>query len=342
MSNKNLILSALFVISLVALGSVLWVNNVGINFGASFCTTAPVLSSVKGEKRCRRIFMMYNSSKLEERWVKHLSEWGPRPCEQTRKEMDEVMTWIDTTSRQDAKKIADLTGKIFSWFTYRLECDGEEPRIIEESIEPLASVLRDPRGVCDGFPPEDIGSLKFLILGKPWVPKQKIVLIDFGASLWASGGGRASQNWFWEEYLKIGFEFQGMYMFEVTHHSLPEIYNPVPRDLLPRFHYYNFPISPEPNAQFHAWTFVDNIPRRGDEYVAVKLDIDTQDVEEKLVEELISPGYADRVPHEFFFEHHVGIPEMQKFWGKCRGTVQDTYKIFLNLRQKGVRAHAWP
>lgn len=296
----------------------------------------------QGEKRCQRIFLRYNSSNLEKRWLQKLASWGPNPCEQTRKDKEEIMMWLDATTGQDARNIALHKGRIFSWFTYRLECDGEEPRVVEEAIEPLASVLRDPRGVCDGFPPEDIGSLKFLILGKPWIPKQKIVLVDFGASLWASGAGRASQVWFWEEYRKFGFDFQGLYMFEATQHSLPEIYNPVPRDLLPRFHYFNFPITPDKNAQFHAWNFVDNIPRRGDEYMAIKLDIDTQDVEEQLVDQLISPAYVNRLPHEFFFEHHVDIPEMKKHWGPCRGTVQDTYKIFMNLRLKGVRAHAWP
>lgn len=315
---------------------------------ASEATAAPMSgierqAPVSKSSRCKRVFVSYNSSTLEKRWLKHIAEWGPDPCVQSGKEKEELMLWVETTTQRDTKKIAQLTGSIFSWFTFRMECEGVAPRTVKEPIEPLASVLRDPRGVCAGFPAEEIGSLKFLVLGQPWLAKQQLVLVDFGASLWSSGAGRASQVWFWEEYRKLGFEFQSMYMFEVSQHSLAAIYDPVPRDLLPRFHYYNLPVSPDRGAQFHAWTFTDNIPRRGDEYLAIKLDIDTQNVEEELVRQLCSHNYSKSLPHEFFFEHHVGIPEMvRNHWGPCRGTVQDTYNIFMNLRNKGVRAHAWP
>lgn len=106
--------------------------------------------------------------------------------------------------------------RIFSKFTYRLQCDdardkrhGQE---FEEYIEPLAGVLRDPRGPCPGpgLAHNDIGSLDFVLLPQARKPLSKaasVTIFDFGASLWDSGYGRASQQWFHDNYnLEKGFE----------------------------------------------------------------------------------------------------------------------------------------
>ncbi len=45
---------------------------------------------------------------------------------------------------------------------------------------------------------------------------------------------------------------------------------------------------------------------------------------------------------EFFFEHHVTVKEMLKYWGQPGGSLADAYEVLVSLRQKGVRAHWWP
>ena len=242
---------------------------------------------------------------------------------------------------------SSLKGRIFSKFTYRVRCVGEEDRIVEELIEPLASVLRDTRGVCAGFPQAYVGSKNFLLVGKSAFPGEDLILYDFGASLWSGDDGRqVSQKWFLEKYQNVGFTVRDMYMFEVSSHSDHDIYRGVPTHLLPAYHYYNVPISEKKGEPFHAWTFLRNslLKRKTPSFVAVKLDIDAPHVELSLVKQLVaSKGINGRV-NEFFFEHHTAIPEMQRIgWNyNVQGTVADTYDLFIALRKNGIRAHAWP
>lgn len=93
--------------------------------------------------------------------------------------------------------------------------------------------------------------------------------------------------------------------------------------------------------------------------MAVKLDIDNNPVETALVRQLLDDPEALARVDEFFWEHHVWGSPLQKTrvdlfgtknigWGQhmpTRGardsTLRDSYRIFTELRERGVRAHAW-
>jgi hypothetical protein len=297
---------------------------------------------------CSKEFVSYESSDLEKRWLDGIFRWDGDACGQARLQYDDIMTWLNATHGNiSIPESSPLKGSIFSFFRYRVRCPGKEDEMMVELIEPLASVLRDTRGVCAGFPSAPIGSKDFLLLGKSVSSGEPLSLFDFGATLWSGGDGRhVSQKWFWERYRELGFKLHHMYMFEVTAHPDAEIYNNVPTSLLPSFHYYNVPISEKSNEPFHAWTFVENSlsTEKLQPFVAVKLDIDTPSVEVPLVKQLIENNGLEGKVNEFFFEHHVKQQEMQILgWGgDVNGTLKDTYDFFISLRRKGIRAHAWP
>ena len=82
-----------------------------------------------------------------------------------------------------------------------------------------------------------------------------------------------------------------------------------------------------------------------DDFVVLKLDIDTPNVEIPLVKQLLEDkeGIYHRLIDQFYFEHHVRLAEMKGWWGgKMEEYVKDTLDLFYNLRQKGIPAHFWP
>ena len=97
-------------------------------------------------------------------------------------------------------------------------------------------------------------------------------------------------------------------------------------------------------------TIIRRTARTGD-YVLFKLDIDNIETEQGIVDHLLSPeGAADlEFIDEFFWEHHVRNPWMDKWWANSWfsagtsgvRTLSDSYASFLQFRQRGVRAHSW-
>lgn len=80
-----------------------------------------------------------------------------------------------------------------------------------------------------------------------------------------------------------------------------------------------------------------------EDFCSFKLDIDTPSIETPLVQQLLESAKGENAGKldEFFFEQHVH-GAMQPWWGdNVDGTFADSYKLFSELRNLGVRAHSW-
>ena len=107
------------------------------------------------------------------------------------------------------------------------------------------------------------------------------------------------------------------------------------------FQFFNVPLNSSRNDVLNPWRMQAVLPRF--EHIAVKLDIDTPVVENQLIEQLLREKEIYGRIDEFFFEHHVPYPEMKEYWGEqVSGKLADTYRIFTELREKGIWAHNWP
>ena len=83
-----------------------------------------------------------------------------------------------------------------------------------------------------------------------------------------------------------------------------------------------------------------------DDFIVVKLDIDTAWIEVPLAHQLLKGG-KDGLYHklidQFYFEHHVHLGEMKKKWKQTmEGSIKDSLDLFHGLREKGIPAHFWP
>lgn len=168
------------------------------------------------------------------------------------------------------------------------------------------------------------------------------IYIDFGASLYDQGAGGASQRWFVDQFEAEGIQFAHIFAFEAKTHDAKVVFDRIPSNLIPNYHWYNVKISSDPKDKFFAWRFLKEVAQKRD-YVLVKLDIDNTQVEEGIVNYLIQDKGAMELIDEMFWEHHVNIPAMYSNWHtqNAKSYLHDTYNYFRQLRENGIRAHSW-
>jgi len=221
-------------------------------------------------------------------------------------------------------------------------------------IEPLVGFLRNPYTHC--FPMERIFH---------WAPRDKKYLIpswredvwtrggggstsaflfDLGASLYNKGIGGASTSWFVDEYQARGIQFDRIFAWEATPHDDAEIFAPVPDSIADRMLYYNVPVDSRVGAKHNPWRTLKAVATPRD-FVVVKMDIDNSTVEEPLAQQLLADAALAGLVDELYFEHHViNTPMWRLGWRMntvTNHTLVDSYALFSQLRELGIRAHSW-
>ena len=103
----------------------------------------------------------------------------------------------------------------------------------------------------------------------------------------------------------------------------------------------NIPVNAAPGHADSALSYILSIAKPED-FVVLKLDIDNSAVETRLLEQILENSQLQSLIDEFYFEHHVDVAPMHKYWGAVQGPkLQDTYRILGQLRARGMYAHAW-
>jgi hypothetical protein len=259
--------------------------------------------------------------------------------------------------------------------------DTGERRV--QIIEPLVGILRDPLSICprprsiipetaEAFGPLDNNeqSKRHLLPAPlapwsdtpknakswrvggmaPWAPgtpARQNILIDIGASLyggWNSNSAAVGAAWFVERFKRHHLAFDWIISYEIEKHDPDEIFKDVPDDVLPHYLYFNQGVVAEPGARWNPWRILKEMSISNQDYVALKLDIDVPDIEDRLIAQLMNDDTIRQRVDEVFFEHHVNVNAMRRFWGTVNLpiTMKDSYRLFLALRRKGIRMHSWP
>lgn len=118
-----------------------------------------------------------------------------------------------------------------------------------------------------------------------------------------------------------------------------DVWQRVPGRLKPIYHWYNVPVTTEPGD--NPLDFIVQMTTV-DDYVVVKLDIDNSSLETRLMHIMLGSRDVMSRVDELYFEHHIDVGPMRKYWGAVPGTsLADTYRLFAELRLRGVAAHSW-
>jgi hypothetical protein len=115
----------------------------------------------------------------------------------------------------------------------------------------------------------------------------------------------------------------------------------VPDDLKAAYHWINIGVDADPNSGSNPLKMLlQNYDE--DDFIIIKLDIDTSHVEVPLALQLLEDDRYAKLVDSFYFEHHVYLKELEKSWGSSMGdSVQNSLKLFRGLREKGIPAHSW-
>lgn len=275
----------------------------------------------------------------------------------------ETKQWLDTIAAlEQKKKNFTFDENVFSSFTSTFDCRGN---IVKKKtwIEPLSHGLRHPLALCGGG--ADLVDRDYLLLASrddflnPATNRHELnggcnkrscqtIYIDLGASTWNSGLGGPSQSWFYSTYKRHELELDRLLLWEARPTPAEEIFSGLPKHLWHKYQYFNWPASSNSSDPSSPLSIIKKIAQPGD-FVVLKLDIDTPEVEMVILRELMNDPELLELVDEFFFEYHVLFTPMNRDWFGAENphprpttdTLADSYKVFHALRENGIRAHSW-
>lgn len=151
-------------------------------------------------------------------------------------------------------------------------------------------------------------------------------------------------------YEAQGIDFDRMLLWEGKPVTGEVIFESVPEHWYHAYQYFNVYVSANTSSEAHPLQVLQSV-HPGTGFVAFKLDIDHSEVENAIADTLLKNH--DLFPaikagqFEFFFEQHVQLDLMHKYWGGPDNaideskTLADSYELFLKMRKLGIRAHGW-
>jgi hypothetical protein len=296
------------------------------------------------------------------------TDWYPPPHEHWCKQEDFVMPMHYNTRNRSAiewtwriplaamKKVSTRTvavrpgpehEHILSKMVFQDEVTGE---IYNEYIEPLVAGLRHPLVQCHngGAPLNSLPPFVFrgYVIPPPERPRSsKMLYFDAGASSWDEGDGGPSLKYFTKIWARQGIDFDAVRAYEMN--TTAEVFSAtVPEEFRERTVFQQCAVSSSPEEASSDHPFLPlEISRiaQDDDYVLFKLDIDSPLIEDGSIRYILK---HDTKVDEIAWEHHVsGNPIMKRIWKRggvvADMTLRESYELFLQMRQKGIRAHSW-
>mmetsp|Transcript_81163 Transcript_81163/g.121978 ORF Transcript_81163/g.121978 Transcript_81163/m.121978 type:complete len:392 (+) Transcript_81163:42-1217(+) len=211
-------------------------------------------------------------------------------------------------------------------------------------VEPILPPLRDPEFCFSGSKLMSLGHIvhDFAHMCRKLKRTSRVVFVDMGASLDFHAQVESPAMYITSLYQKFGFAFDHIYAFEVTQKKPEDVYKKVPTELMGSYHWINVGVSTGKEDKMNPWKLLlENFNE--DDFVVVKLDIDTSSLEVPLAHQLLEDDDLGKLVDSFYFEHHVHLENLQRNWGRSmNGTLADSMKLFRGLREKGISAHYWP
>mmetsp|Transcript_11238 Transcript_11238/g.17012 ORF Transcript_11238/g.17012 Transcript_11238/m.17012 type:complete len:411 (+) Transcript_11238:204-1436(+) len=216
-------------------------------------------------------------------------------------------------------------------------------------VEPLLTPMRHPEFCTKGVNLHNLLRMDYLVHDFEQMclnlkPHSKSILVDMGASLEFHGQSRFEPPivTLLNSFEKFGFHFDHIYASEVKAFDSKKVFD----DLLPEkyfasYHWMNTGVSADKESKLNILRSI--VSKFGeDDFIVVKLDIDTSAIEVPLAQQLLEDDSINKLVDQFYFEHHVHMKEIKRCWGgSAQGSIQDSFELMNGLRKKGVAAHFW-
>jgi len=151
------------------------------------------------------------------------------------------------------------------------------------------------------------------------------------------------QPWFDSVYEHMCAAFQGYWAWEATQIDPERTFAVLPNRVVPNYHWYNVPADPAVGSANNPLSHIRKVATV-DDYVVLKIDIDTSPLEEAFVNQLLADTELLGLVDEFYWEHHVRMKPVDFAWRYSISKVyypKDSQALFARLRAAGIRAHSW-
>lgn len=325
---------------------------------------------------CIPRFVHYEPSAYELLWYNDIEAKRHRVCsllaEQTDKTVPLMTASYVWSKNIPTRELPSGSVELFSRLIYEDPCTHES---FAELIEPLFGMLRDPFSICNlpsSIPRElfiagdGVQSKAWLlsaahtpvltggsqhelaITGSPRIQRApKRILLDLGSNLfstWAPDKYAYSSAYFFDIFKKAGVPFDRIFAYEFEKLDPHKAWDAVPKEAISGYTLINHGVEAGVDSKFNPWNLLTTVATP-DDFVVVKLDIDTPAIEKSLFQQVMSNQTLANFIDEMYFEHHVYIPEMQRFWHlgpQSATTLATSYQWFAALRKMGIRMHSWP
>jgi hypothetical protein len=142
---------------------------------------------------------------------------------------------------------------------------------------------------------------------------------------------------FRELYRQNCIEFDHVWGWEAQ--RMPGWWERVPTEDRQKITFYNDPVNMSDSSALG----VLRREARPEDFVVLKLDIDTPWLEEKIINEILSRPEDAALIDELFFEFHVIVDDLRvrRPHERDRDTPRHALEVMTKLRQRGIRAHFW-
>jgi hypothetical protein len=323
-----------------------------------------------------RMTVRYEASQIEQEWYReigHVAEddaaWT-KGCTKMRLHRKEVSTWLNAYNERESwvgltdlghhrSKAMNFPHNVMSYHHYEEKC-GDKRITKSVPLEPLMGFLRHPLSICfDGASKGSANLLDHVVNKSCMLPMfaHEVVhshnkistspyrryLFDVGASLYSSGLGGASQEWFVNTYRLHGLDFDRILAWEAQPLRPEDIFSEVPPEIFRKMSYFNIKASSEPNSKYNPLVVLQELCRVED-FVVLKIDIDNDKVEVELINLILQDPDLSAKIDELYFEHHTTLNPLNNiYWylKQSAANITTSYELFTALRNRGIRAHSW-
>eukprot|EP00891_Asterochloris_glomerata_P007234 jgi/Astpho2/7234/Aster-x1426 len=313
---------------------------------------AAILGSVAGislkdldEHGCLE-FRGYHSSDWEQRWLQDVDTLQKGACEAMKQDADLGRGWVQQAALAHELRFLPSNSTIWSYMEYSNTCHRSLPLFVP--VEPLVGLLRHPFGHPHCYTPEfmeyNIENRSHLLAMPMSAPLSakifpgKKYLLDLGCG----GSYGSSLAWFVDKYHMRGLDFDEVWGWEAAQVDATAFWASVPPDVMPKLHFYNAYVSDDFKSPANPVNIISSIVQPGD-MVVVKLDIDTEWLEQAIMGALMERHLLSVLAELYFEQHFSGTDEMNPYFGyDLKTTLKDTMHNFVSLRRRGIRIHYWP
>ena len=175
-----------------------------------------------------------------------------------------------------------------------------------------------------------------LELGYQSLPGKRNYLFDLGCG----NTFQSSLEWLTTAYAQRQVEFDEIWAWEAGPVSSRDFWSSVPANIYSKIHFFNDAINNDVDSAANPVSILKSRLQQAD-VVVFKLDIDDEQLEEKLMQTLESKNLFINMT-DLFYEEHFDAPEMRLYFQRPNRSWLDTFDRFYKLRHAGVRAHYWP